>query len=200
LAPYKELIEDEVNVRSVVLSEDEDRFASRHLIVAFKVAAPRLGTATPATAAAAKSGDWELLAGSRARVGESILEPGEFEMRIQPVDEATTRTLGSRDGLVVLDITLTDDLLIEGLARDLVRVVQQGRRDLGLDVSDRIRLDVAGDTRALAAVETHRAWIEEQVLATELLVVAEPTGDGWCPAVLADQTQVQVRITRQPAP
>jgi isoleucyl-tRNA synthetase len=199
LKPYLELIADEVNVKSVTLTQDEDRFASRQLTVVFKVAAPRLGPATPATAAAAKRGDWELLDGGRARVGESILQPGEFELRVQPREAATTRALAGQTGLVVLDTALSPDLVVEGLARDLVRVVQQQRRQLGLDVSDRIRLEVAGDAAVLVAVEAHREWIAEQVLAVELLTRDEPIGEGWQPATLADEVQVWVRVSRLPS-
>jgi isoleucyl-tRNA synthetase len=199
LSPYVELIADELNVKAVVLTEDEDRFASRRLTVVFKVAAPRLGAATPATAAAAKSGDWELLEGGRARVGEQTLEPGEFELRVQPVDESTTRALSGHSGLVVLDVDLTDALVREGVARDLVRAVQQHRRQLGLDVTDRIRLEVGGPGMVGEAIETHEAWISEQVLAKELILVATPAGEGWHRAALSDQVEVTIRITRLPS-
>jgi isoleucyl-tRNA synthetase len=198
LAPYTELIGEEVNVKSVVLTEDEDRFASRHLTVVFKVAAPRLGPATQATATAAKNGDWELLDGGRAQVGASILEPAEFELRVQAVDETTTRALSDHSGLVVLDVNPSDDLVREGLARDLVRVVQQHRRQLGLDVTDRIRLEVGGAVPVVAALEAHGAWIAEQVLAKEWIVVDSTAGDGWLEATLSDQAQAAIRITRLP--
>ena len=199
-----ELIADEVNVKSVILVDTEDHFASRTLTVVFKVAAPRLGPRTPAAAAAAKSGDWELLDGGRARCGDNVLEPGEFEMRVQPLDESTTRALGGTLGLVVLDIVPTDELRREGLARDLVRAVQQRRRELGLDVTDRIRLEVSGDPPVLAAVDAHGKWIAEQVLAREILVVAEPiagasAGEGWHPVGLADQAQARILVTRADA-
>ncbi len=198
LAPYVDLIADEVNVKSVALTEDEEGVASRHLTVVFKVAAPRLGPATPAAAAAAKRGDWELLDGGRARVGDSTLEPGEFEMRVQPVDEATTRALAGAAGLVMLDLGVSDELLVEGRARDLVRAVQQLRRDLGLHVTDRIRLEVAGDDRVMAAVDAHRAWIEDQVLALDTVIGLAPTGDGWHVVPLADQSEATLRVTRLP--
>jgi isoleucyl-tRNA synthetase len=143
-----------------------------------------------------------VLDGGRARVGEAVLDPGEFELRVQPVDEATTRTLSSHSGLVMLDLGLTEDLIREGIARDLVRAVQQRRRELGLEVTDRIRLEVGdrgGDTRARDAIQAHRPWISEQVLARELTVVAPPEGSGWHHAVLSDQVEVPIRITRLPA-
>jgi isoleucyl-tRNA synthetase len=200
LHPYLGLIADELNVKEVVLSEDEDRYASRRLTVAFKVAAPRLGPATQPTAAAAKAGNWELLDGGRARVGDQVLEPGEFELRVQPVDETTTRALSGHSGLVVLDVNLTDALVREGVARDLVRAVQQHRRDLGLDVTDRIRLEVSGPKQVVEAIGAHEAWISEQVLAKELIVVAGPAGEEWHPAALSDQIDVTIRITRLPSP
>jgi isoleucyl-tRNA synthetase len=200
LGPYVELIADEVNVKSVVLEESESRFATRTLTVAFRVAAPRLGPATPETAAAARSGDWELLGGNRARVGKSILEPGEFEMRVQPLDETTTRAIAGGSGLVVLDLEVTDDLRGEGLARDLVRAVQQRRRDIGLEVTDRISLEVAGEPAALAAVDDHADWIAEQVLAVAMVAAARPTGEGWHAVRLADQVEAAVRITRPVTP
>ena len=61
LAPFVELIADEVNVKEVRLTTDVDTVADRTLTVVFKVAAPRLGPLTPKVAAAAKRGDWELI-------------------------------------------------------------------------------------------------------------------------------------------
>ncbi len=195
LAPYLDLIKDEVNVKSVTLTEDEDRYASRQLTVVFKVAAPRLGPATQATAAAAKRGDWSVGDDGRARVGESVLEPGEFELRVQPVDETITRALSGHPGLVVLDVDVTRDLAREGVARDVVRAVQQRRRELALDVTDRIRLEVAGDPAVVEAARVHQAWIAEQVLAKELVVEAAPGPDGWHQVSLSDEIEVQLRIT-----
>jgi isoleucyl-tRNA synthetase len=200
LSPYVELIADELNVKTVVLTENEDRFASRRLTVVFKVAAPRLGPATQPTAAAAKGGDWELLDGGQARVGNQVLEPGEFELRVQPVDETTTRALSGHSGLVVVDVNLNDALVREGVARDLVRAVQQHRRDLSLDVTDRIRLEVSGPAQVVEAIGAHEAWISEQVLAKELIVVAAPASEGWHQADMSDQVQVKIRITRLPSP
>jgi isoleucyl-tRNA synthetase len=197
LRPFLDLIADEVNVRSVILSDDPDQFASRTLTVVFKVAAPRLGPATQAAAAAAKRGDWELLDGDRARVGESTLEPGEFDLRVKPVDEATTRTLPGTAGLVVLDIVPTEDLVVEGRARDLVRAVQQRRRELDLDVTDRIALAVSGDGAVLDAARAHQAWIQEQVLAVDMSVSPDRNGAGWHDAELADGTHAAIRITRK---
>ena len=196
LAEFAELIADEVNVRSVQFAEDPERFASSNLTVVFKIAAPRLGPATQAAAAAAKKGDWELLDDGRARVGGSILEAGEFEMRVTPLDERTTRPLPGRAGVMVLDIKVTEELAVEGRSRDLVREVQRLRRDAGLVVTDRINLEIAGGPAVEETLAAHGGWIAEQVLATTVTAVPaeRPTGEGWSSATLADGTEVAIRF------
>jgi isoleucyl-tRNA synthetase len=214
LAEFADLIADEVNVRSVRFVTDPSEYASSNLTVAFKVAAPRLGPATQEAAAAARSGDWELLSGTdagQARVGASVLEPGEFEMKVVPVDVRTTRPLRGKAGVIVLDIEVTDELAAEGRARDLVRELQQARRDMGLEVTDRIRvwLSAAGDDAGVldAVVATHHEWIAEQVLAVGLELVPSGAigegatgergpGGGWQEVELADGTGVGFRIGR----
>jgi isoleucyl-tRNA synthetase len=81
---------------------------------------------------------------------------------------------------------VTPELIAEGTARDVIRVIQQARRDAGLDVSDRITLVVGADGPAADAVRTHAAFIAGETLATELTVVPaaevstapQPVGDG----------------------
>ena len=78
-------------------------------------------------------------------------------------------------GFVVLDTAVTPELAEEGLARDLVRAVQQARRDAGLDVSDRIALTIAGSEAVQAAARTHEQLITAETLATSYDVQPGPT-------------------------
>ena len=68
--------------------------------------------------------------------------------------------------LVGLDTALTEALEREGLARELVRTVQEARKQAGLDVSDRIRLRIEGSPDVAAALDAHRAYVMEETLAT----------------------------------
>jgi isoleucyl-tRNA synthetase len=196
LAPLADLIADEVNVREVLLSDDPGAYASPVLTVVFKVAAPRLGPATQGAAAAAKRGDWEILPDGRARVGEVVLDAGEFELKVVPKDESTTRPLPAYAGVVVLDTGVTEDLALEGAARDLVRLVQAARRDAGLDVTDRITLELSGDATLASVLATHGVWVAEQVLAASVVSADDHSGEGWQDGELADGTPVFVRVTR----
>ena len=77
-------------------------------------------------------------------------------------------------GFVILDTAVTPELAAEGLARDVIRAVQQTRRDAGLEISDRIVLHLQGDDEVRAAVQTHAGLIKDETLATDLTVDAGP--------------------------
>ncbi len=214
LRPYVGLIQDEVNVRDVILDPDVDAYASRTLTVVFKLAAPRLGSATPTVSAAAKQGRWELLADGRALVGESILEAEEFELTLKPTSETSSRVLSGQRSLVVLDTEPDAELEAEGVARDVLRLVQRRRKEIGLDVADRITLTIASTADIIAALHTHRQMLTEAVLAValELMVLegalnAEESGAGDQAGVadlgtgevtleLGDDASVTLRIER----
>jgi isoleucyl-tRNA synthetase len=69
---------------------------------------------------------------------------------------------------LILDGAVSAELAEEGLARDAIRLIQQARKDAGLDVSDRIKLSVSGSASVLAAVSAHRELVMSETLALEL--------------------------------
>ena len=73
-------------------------------------------------------------------------------------------------GFVVLDLALDDELRAEGYARDAVRAVQDARKAVGLQVSDRIVLELDVPAEGLTAIETHREFLAAETLATEIVV------------------------------
>jgi isoleucyl-tRNA synthetase len=197
LAEFTNLVADEVNVQEVDLIPDADHLASRSLKVVFKVAAPRLGPATQEVAAAARRGEWELTDdGQQVRVGPHVLDKSEFELQVVPLDPSTTRAAAGGSLVVVLDTAVTPELALEGRARDLVREVQRLRRETGLAVTDRIRLEVAGDAATGEVIDVHGEWIAEQVLAAQLVRIESREGEGWREVELADGSALLVRITR----
>ncbi len=198
LEAFGDIVADEVNVKEVRFSTNVDQYASPSLTVVFKVAAPRLGADTPKVAAAAKACDWELLDAGRARVGPAVLRPGEFQLRLDAASETTRRTLPGLGGLVVLDVETDAALEAEGVARDVARLVQQRRRELGLAVTDRIVVAIAAPPATATALETHRDWIAGQTLATSLSISATERHAGTAPpasgAASVDRAGVSIDI------
>ena len=128
------------------LTEDVAAVAGQVLQVVPASIGPRLGKHTQDVIRAVKAGDWELV-GDRVVAGGHWLEPGEFTLTLVADGERPSTTLGGGTGVIVLDVDVTPELEQEGRARDLIRLVQQARRDADLAVTDRIELDDHGRRR-----------------------------------------------------
>jgi isoleucyl-tRNA synthetase len=167
LAPFVDLIADEVNVKRVVLEPDVDTACSTVLTVNPRKLGPRLGSDVQRVIQASKSGDWSV-DDEGVTAGGVALDEGEYDLRLIPTDPDRSAPLPGNAGVVVLDTEVTPEFEAEGLARDVVRVVQQARRDAGLEVSDRIVATVDGSDSVIAAVRAHEAFVAGEVLADTL--------------------------------
>jgi isoleucyl-tRNA synthetase len=103
------------------------------------------------------------------------------------------------NGFVVLDTTVTPELAAEGLARDVIRAVQQARRDAGLDISDRISLTVSGDDDVWAATVAYEKLIMLETLAVQFgsagSAHALPDDQG-VEAVVGDNQRIRILVKR----
>jgi isoleucyl-tRNA synthetase len=196
LAPYVELIKDEVNVKNVYLKSDVSGYAETVLQLIPAIAGPRLGPAVQQVIKAVKAGDWTVNEDGTARAGDHQLDAGEFTLGLRPTDTDRTRALPGSAGVVVLDLDVTPELEAEGTARDVVRQVQETRRKEELQVSDRIHLTIAvGDHDDVrGAVETHRDRVQRETLALELSIVDRLT-DGHR-AELPDGRAIHIGLRR----
>lgn len=184
LAAFDGIVRDEVNVKAVrLLAVESDEAASygveQRLTVNARAAGPRLGKDVQAAIKGSKSGDWSVAEDGTVTAGGLALVEGEFTLETVAgsADEGTATGVLRSGGFVVLDTEVTPELAAEGLARDLVRAVQQARRDAGLDVSDRIALTIAGSADVVAAATTHRDLITAETLATSFDVAEGPDGE-----------------------
>ncbi len=193
LAPYADLIRDEVNVKEVDFTADPARLGTFELAVNPRVLGPRVGAKVQEVIKAVK-------AGNVTRSGDSViaagveLEAGEYDVRLVAADPESTAALPGNTGLVALDTVVTPDLAAEGTARDVVRIVQQARRDAKLVVTDRIRLTVGADGPVADAVRKHMGFIAGETLATELTVLPAADVDAQ-PQSVGDGGSVKVTVT-----
>jgi isoleucyl-tRNA synthetase len=176
LAGFEPIVADELNVKSVRLLDSDHPDAasygvSRRLSVNARAAGPRLGKDVQTAIRAAKSGDWSVADDGTVTAGGLTLQDGEYTLEtVASGGEDAATGLLRGGGFVVLDTALTAELEAEGVARDLVRTVQQARRDAGLDVSDRIALTIAASSSVADAARAHRDLIAAETLATSLEV------------------------------
>ena len=172
LAPFADLIAEEVNVKAVELSDDilgPARLGTFELAVNPRQLGPRLGAKVQEVIRAVKAGDWVASGGGISAAGVE-LEPGEYELKLAAADPDSTSALPGQSGLIALDTRVTPELAAEGTARDVVRIVQQARREAGLAVSDRIRLTIGADAAVGEAVTAHAGFVAAETLAVSLEV------------------------------
>jgi isoleucyl-tRNA synthetase len=168
LDDFADIIRDEVNVKTLHLTTDVQMHARYEIAVNSRVAGPRLGKEMQTVIRAAKAGEWTLTPAGTVVVAGIELQEGEFERKLLPRDAAAMAELPASSGVVVLDTTVTPELAAEGVARDVIRVVQQARREKGLSVSDRIALTIGATDEVSAAVKTFEPLLRSETLALEV--------------------------------
>jgi isoleucyl-tRNA synthetase len=206
LQQFSDILAEELNVKSVDLVElsldsTTEFGVIKRLNVNSRAAGPRIGKNVQAVIQAAKAGEWSEVNGV-VTVGGIELVDGEFSIDLV-ADFADGATEGeSTDhigilpggGFVILDGAVNPELAAEGLARDIIRAVQQARKDAGLDVSDRIRLTVEASADVLTAVAAHADLIKSETLTLEL---ETKQGDELSAAVaVGDGQQVAVSVVK----
>ena len=182
LQSFVSIITDEVNVHKVTLTTELGQVAKHELQLIPAALGPRLGANTQKVIVAVKKGDWSIN-GDVVIAGGVALEPHEFQVKLVAASGDTetiaSAALADGQGIVLLNIELTDALLAEGAARDIVRMVQQSRREAGLAVSDRIVLTLGLPELLHSQVSQFEAYIASETLAQRIEWASdrEPTGD-----------------------
>ncbi|HVW42498.1 MAG TPA: DUF5915 domain-containing protein, partial [Amycolatopsis sp.] len=194
LRPFVDLIADEVNVKAVELTTDVAVHGGFEVAVNARAAGPRLGKDVQKVIKAVKAGEWSTSPeGAVVAAGIELLD-GEYERRLVARDSGGAASeLPEGSGLVLLDTDVTPELAAEGLARDLVRVVQQARRDAGLDVADRIELTVDAPDDVVAAAKEHEKFIAGETLAVS--VSYDDVDDG-SDGTVGDGVKVSVKVVK----
>lgn len=168
LDSLRDLIASELNVKAVELTNDLAGHAELVLKPNGRVVGRRLGKDMQTVIKAAKAGEWQRLDDGGVSVAGHELHDDEFEMALVAPEGTTSAALRSNDAIVVLDTALTPELLAEGQARDVIRMVQQARKDDDLNVTDRIELQIELASEVENAVRDYEANISDQVLATSI--------------------------------
>ncbi|NVM98458.1 isoleucine--tRNA ligase [Arthrobacter sp. SDTb3-6] len=172
-------VADELNIREVRFVDSADASPeefgiSQKLVVNARAAGPRLGKDVQKAIKGAKSGDWSVTDGT-VTAGGLVLEPSEYTLETV-VSEAhdggsTAVAMLPGGGFVVLDTALTPELEAEGTARDMVRAIQQARKDAELNVSDRIRTIVQAPQDVVDALHANAGLVKKETLTLELELV-----------------------------
>ena len=184
-----EEIASELNVKLVTTTSDLESLVAQQVVPNFRELGPRLGAKVQEVRGALVSGAYELGDDGVVHVSGEQLAPGEYELRSHAREGFEAQTDGTL--VVAIDTRVTDELALEGTARDVVRFLQNVRKELGLEVSDRIAVGYAADERGAAVLAAHAAAIAHEVLAQRF----EP-GDGGDHRFAAGGAEIAFEVAR----
>ncbi|MGZ8571897.1 MAG: DUF5915 domain-containing protein, partial [Actinomycetota bacterium] len=196
------LVAEELNVKRVRIADADEAFGRWRAKPNFKVLGPRLGPRVQTLAEALASDDGELA--GRLAAGETVevtIDAGPA-VAVAPDDVDLVQEVLEGWGLasegpttVALELEVTPALRLEGLARELVRAVQDARKAAGLQVSDRIVLGLQAGGELGEALQRHREEVARETLAVEVLEGAVPDATGRSDLTLEGQP---VTVTLRP--
>ncbi len=173
------LITDELNVKSIEFVDDVSAFAKPRVSIDARVLGPKIGRDVQQLIALARAGDYELRdQGARVEIGGRTLDAaaGEFLLSYESLQSGLQ--VAAVPGLVVvLDVTLTPALIAEGVARELIRAIQDLRKESGFNIEDRISLAIeTQDADVRTAVEQFGALIGAETLAEKFATTISELG------------------------
>ena len=201
IAAVRNLILGEVNVKELELIEQTTGIITKRIKPNFKTLGPKYGKYMKQIAALTAQFSQERIAEIEA-APESVLEIDGQQIVVTPADfEITSEDmpgwLVASEGklTVALDITLTDELRAEGVARELINRIQNIRKDSGFEVTDKIRVEIEQKELVAEAVARYADYIASQTLAVEVKSSAEPQGESVV-ATDIDEEPLRIAVTR----
>jgi isoleucyl-tRNA synthetase len=193
-----DLVTAELNVKELDFVSEEADLVSYAVKPNYRALGPRFGKRMPQVAAAVESLDPVHVARVMADGGEvginvdgdeHTIGPDEVTLALQPLDGYEVEAEAGH--AVALQLELDDELVREGLAREIVHAVQNARKAAGLDISDRIELSLGGDEELLAAARAHEPYVAGEVLATSVAYDAAEAAP-----VRVDGRDLRIAVTR----
>ncbi|WP_045074275.1 isoleucine--tRNA ligase [Psychromicrobium lacuslunae] len=178
LEPFAEIVADELNLKNVrfldAASASLAEFGiEQRLAVNARAVGPRLGKDVQLAIKGAKSGDWSVDDAGLVTAGGLALQEGEYslETAVSEQQSGSTSVALLPGGFLVLNTEVTPELEAEGVARDLVRSIQQARKDAELQVSDRIVTTVSAPQSVIDALEANAELVRTETLSARLELV-----------------------------
>ena len=182
LEAHDALIKDELNVKEVEYAQQADQYITYQVQPNFKRLGPRIGKQIPALKQALAEVDAAALLGKLDQTGSASIDlpDGSVQLDSEDIQVRLQAKPGwaaaqGRSCVVVLGTEMTDQLVREGLARDLIRLIQERRKEMDCEYTDRIEVGVVTESEELrTAVTENMAYICSETLATRLVLESVP--------------------------
>lgn len=184
LLKMKEVILDEVNIKELIILNDDSEIVSKSAKANFKKIGPKFGKKVNTVANLIKQFNRSEI--DRLEKGEEVklnVDGEEISINKEDVEIISTEIKGwivekEEDIITAVDTELDEDLIAEGLAREFVNRIQNMRKDAGFDVTDRISIKFYGNPKIIDAVMKFQSYISSETL-SEKLIETKNFNDGY---------------------
>lgn len=173
---FIDIIKDEINVKTIEVEENIGDLAELKLQINFKKIGAKFGSKVKEITDSARKNEWKKISKNEIEIAGVKLIDDEFEIKLiaKNADEKkfSSAPLPDNSGIIELDIEITKELEDEGIARDIIRAVQQNRKDANLNITDRINLSIISeDERILSVAKDFEDYISNQILSNSITCV-----------------------------
>lgn len=166
VAGQKEVIKEELNVKEMEILKDAKEYVTQVVAPNARVLGPKYGKDVQEIIKKAKAGDFEVMDDGTVKIGDYVLSGDEVEVGFEGREGYDAASIAGYS--VVLDTEITKDLKHEGYAREIVRCLQELRKEADYNVDDRIYVFVEAEEEIGKAVTAYADYIMKETLANEL--------------------------------
>ncbi len=166
---FNDLLLTECNVKEVIYDVATEKYAKNMLYIYTPIVGKRLGSKLKDITAAKNNNDYKI-EDNKCYIAGEVLEKDEFEIKIEILNGLKGKATSDNSAVVILDTIITEELRVEGIIKDFIRAIQETRKNLDFDVSDRIKLYVNADGDMAAGINKWAEVIKKTALATEIIV------------------------------
>ncbi len=157
------LIKEEANVKEIEILKNLEGLAKQIIKADARIIGKKFGKKTQEIINAGKAGNFSLLENGQILVADEILEAGEYEMAFECAEGLEGE--GNQNAVVLLDTEISEELFLEGIAREIIRTIQEGRKTAQFNISDRISVQWFSDSENICkAYEKFGEMIDAETL------------------------------------
>ena len=172
LNDFENYILEEVNAKSMILDENSDSLYRNKIKINLRKMGPKLGKNTKKYMEAANNFNWQMNEDKTINILDMVLQEDEYILEKESNPGTETREINDGKIVVSLNIDIDDELRVEGVARDILRAVQNKRKDENLDISDKIIINITGEKIVKEAVSKFGNYITTNSLAEGIKITA----------------------------
>jgi isoleucyl-tRNA synthetase len=165
---FENYITEEVNTKKIIVDENSDSLYRNKIKINLKKLGPKLGKNTSKFMEAANNFQWEINKDKTLNILNETLQEDEYFLEKESLPGTETREITEENIVVSLNIDIDKDLEIEGVARDILRAIQSKRKELDLEISDKIIVNIFGEKIIKEALTKFKDYISSNSLAESI--------------------------------